>query len=360
MYDEAAESGMDTIFLLGWEKGGFARMWPDYAADDRMGGEQGLQKSIDYVHRKGGHVVMFLSYALIDRQSEFYKSGKGEEATVKSLWGTEIPFSETYCGEGTWRKLGSPAMPMYLSCSSSPIWQDKMLESAKYCLDLGADGVLYDIGAMTPFFCYDERHEHKKPSFACATKDKKYWELHDYIRSRGSDKAIMMEHNVDIFAQHMDICQGYSTRPQPSHMLELYRYTFPELIVTNRECGQDEDNYLLYANCSFIYGLRFDMTIYRCCGTLSDIPNYAAYLKRINNLRSQYSCYLLKGSFTDNEGFTLDNLRITAKSYRASDGTTAVAVWNSTSEAQSFSLRNKDGILRSGSLAPDGIDVITF
>ncbi|NLO83186.1 MAG: hypothetical protein GX094_09045 [Clostridiales bacterium] len=360
LYDEAAESGIDTIFLLGWEKGGFARMWPDYIVDERMGGEEELRKAIDYVHSRGGRVVLFLSYALIDRQSEFYKSGKGEEATIKSLWGTEIPFSETYCGEGTWRKKGSPPMPMFLACSGSTVWQEKMLESARYCLDLGVDGVLYDLGGITPYFCYDDRHEHKKPNYSCATKDLKYKALHDYVRSRGSDKAIMMEHNIDIFAQHMDISQGSTTKPNPNNLLELYRYTFPELIMTNRECGQDEENYKQLANYSFVYGLRYDMTIFRCCGTLSDIPNYAAYLKHINEIRSKYSDYLLKGRFTDNEGFTLDNTIVVAKSYRAEDGSMAVALWNPSDEPQSFAVQSEDGITKTGKLQPESITVVTF
>lgn len=330
LYDEAASAGMDTLFLLGWEKGGFARMWPDYVLDERMGGREKLEEGIRYVHSRGGRVVMFLSYLLIDRQSEFYRSGKGEEATIKSYWGTEVPFSETYCGEGTYRKLGNPPMPMYFACPSSQVWQDRMLEACKYCLDLGADGVLFDLGGHPAYFCYDKRHGHKKPSQAFANKDLKYKELHEYIRSRGDEKITMMEDNVDIFAQHMDISQGTTTRPKPEFLLEMYRYTFPECIMTNRECGEDEDNYKTYANHSFIYGLRFDMTIHRCCGSLSDIPNYAAYLKDINGLRETYGDYLLKGRFVDNEGFCCSSREgtVIAKGYLAADGRLAVAYWN--------------------------------
>ncbi len=360
LYDEAEAAGLDTIFLLGWEKGGFARMWPDYVLDERMGGEAQLRAGIDYVHGKGGKVLMFLSYALIDRESEFYKNGPGRQATVKSLWGQEIPFAETYCGEGTWRKLGNPPMPMYLSCAGAPEWQDKMIESARYCLDLGADGVLYDIGGMTPFFCFDKSHTHAKPSHSCCEKANNYKGLHDYIRSRGRDKAILMEHNVDVFAQHMDISQGAGTHPVPGQMLEMYRYTFPEQIMTNREAGQDEVQYLQHANYSFVYGLRFDMTIYRCCGSLSDVPNYAAYLKRINDLRAQYSDFLLKGRFIDNEGFTLDNPAIVAKAYRAADGRIAVALWNAAAAAQNYCLTSAAGVEKRGELAPEGIAVVVM
>ena len=120
-----------------------------------MGGEKLLREGIEYVHRKGGKVLMFLSYALIDHHSDFYLKEGGDKATIRSIWGEDIPFAETYCGEGTYRKIGNPAMPMYLACPGSPLWQEKMKEAAKTCLELGADGVLYDIGSQT-LFCYAE------------------------------------------------------------------------------------------------------------------------------------------------------------------------------------------------------------
>jgi hypothetical protein len=223
-------------------------------------------------------------------------------------------------------------------------------------MDLGADGVLFDLGGHPAYFCYDKHHGHKKPNLAFANKDMKYKELHEYMRSRGEEKIIMMEDNIDIFAQHMDISQGADTRPKKDHMLELYRYTFPECIMTNRECGEDEDNYLTYANYSFLYGLRFDMTIHRCCGSLSDIPNYTAYLKYINSLREKYSDFLLKGKFVDNEGFSIDNTEILGKGYRSSDGRLAVALWNPTESSLIFTVSG-NGTTCVKQVGGNGIDV---
>lgn len=357
LFDEARAAGLDTIFLLGWERGGFARMWPDYFLDEGMGGEKGLRDSLAYVHSRGGRVFFFLSYFLIDRESEFYKKGGGDRCTLKSVWGQEIPFSETYCGEGTWRKIANPPMPMYGTCPSAPGWQARMAEAARYCLDLGGDGVLYDIGGYAPLFCFDKDHPHAKPSLSCASKAEKYRGLKETVKERNPENAIMMEHNVDIFASHMDISQGASTVPSPDHLLEMYRYTFPEAVMTNRECGQDEEDYLSRANYSFLYGLRFDMTIYRCCGTLSDVPNYAAYLSRLNALRDRHAAWLLRGRFVDGEGFRIDNPAVRAKAYRADDGSLAVAAWNPTAEKASFTLGWDGGKTERAELEADSVAV---
>ena len=35
MYDELEACGLKTLYLLGWEAGGFARLWPDFRVDER-------------------------------------------------------------------------------------------------------------------------------------------------------------------------------------------------------------------------------------------------------------------------------------------------------------------------------------
>ena len=358
LYDEAEAAGMKTLFLLGWEKGGFARRWPDYVVDERMGGEETLKRGIDYVHSKGGKVIMFLSYALVDHLSDFYLKEGGEACTIKSMWGEDISFAETYCGEGTYRKIPNPPMPMFLSCPGSDLWQKKMTASADTCLDLGADGVLYDIGGHLPFFCYDPRHNHKKPSHSHERKAERYLGLRENVKKRGKDLAVLQEHVVDVLSQHMDICHGINSCKQPQDMIEIFRYTFPELIITNRESGQDESDYRNDVNRTALLGLRFDMTIYRCCGSLSDIPRYAAYLKEVNALRARHADTLLRGVFVDEDGFSWDQPAVRAKGYRGARGQEAVVLWNPTDEALDTRVRFDSGVQRDCAVPPQGLAVV--
>lgn len=374
LYDELEAAGFKTLYLLGWEKGGFARMWPDYIVDERMGGEKLLRKGIDYVHSKGGKVLMFLSYALIDKHSDFYRLEGGDTVSIKSLWGDEVPFSETYCGEGTYRKIGNPPMPMYLACPGAPLWQEKMKWSAKQCFDLGADGVLYDIGAWYPYFCYDKTHSHAKPSHSHEHKEANYRELREYVKSFGEDKIILMEHNADLFGQSMDISHGANTIPDDrllnpetaedlskahldSRLSEMYLYTFPELLTTNRECGEDEEHFKANAGYSFLFGLRFDMTVFRCCGSLKDIPNYTVYLKELNTLYVKHAKHLLQGRFVDQDGFTSNNPFVFAKGWQAEDGSLAVTLWNPTGKDQVVRLKPETGNIVEITVSAEGVAV---
>ena len=355
LFDEAQAAGVNTLFLLGWEQGGFARMWPDFKVAEDMGGAEQLKKGIKYVHSKGGRVLLFLSYYLIDHQSDFYKYEGGDKCTIKTIWGEDLPFAETYCGEGTYRKLANPPMPMYAACPSTQGWQDKMLEVTKYCMDLGADGVLYDLGGRNASFCYAKDHPHKKPSHSHCGKEDKYKELRDLVKSYGGDKITLMEYNVDIYGQYMDIVQSSAIKPTSKYLSELYRYTFPEIHVTNRGMSLDETDYVENINYTFIMGMSFDLTIFRCLGLPSDIPNYIEYMKQAIALRKEYSDYLIHGKFVDTDGFTVSAPQMRCVGYRAADGSLGVACWNTALQETVFTLKAAHGTTRTERMASNSI-----
>ena len=392
LFDEAKAAGLNTIYFLAWEHGGFGRMYPDYFVSEELGREKELRKSIDYVHRNGGRVMLFMSMALVDTKSEFYKT-HGDIITLKDNSGNDIRFAETYSGEGTWRSVASPTVPQFLACTSLPIWQKKMKETTKYIMDLGADAVLYDVGAFKPLFCFDERHHHSKPNHAYINKDKNYQSLRDYIKTWGNDKAIAMEHATDIYGQYMDLVQPVHIGPgemdhaneiykdaQPGHLPqwkngrddelnkdivqpahrefpEMYRYTFPEIKLTNRDMALSEYNYVNNINHTFVYGLAFDMSVFRCNGTLSDIPEYTEYMSQVIALRNQHTKYLLHGTFIDTDGGSTENKNIIMKTYRAADGGIAAAVWNTSKTKQEFQIKTSDGKLIEASLDADSVAV---
>ena len=120
--------------------------------------------------------------------------------------------------------------------------------------------------------------------------------------------------------------------PDPRHEAfpELIRFTFPEFILSNRELGAED-----YANLNwaFVYGFLFDIEIDFNRGTLKDAPQLAAQCRRLCEIRNKYRDVLLEGTFMDDEGFTLNNPRLVAKSYQQGKKQ-AVLVWNPEADAQ--------------------------
>lgn len=328
LFDQVQEAGLNTLFVLGWPRGGFGKLRPDYYADERY--LEDLKKGIDYVHSKGGKLFMYVSYHAVDEASEYYQKEGGAATLVKDLWGNYVRYSETYAADGTYRKLLNKPRDQLCTCSGSDMWQEKMKKSANYCLELGADGVLYDLGGTRPLFCFAEGHDHNKPNEARASKANRYKELRANIKTRGEERIIMEEHCIDIYAQHMDIVQPPTFNARSNFTVEMFRYTFPEVVMTNRNMALDEEGYLDNCNYSFIYGLAYDMSIFRCAGTLEDVPNYTAYVKKLVALRKQYAKYFAYGTFVDEDGFTVTGAPFRQKAYLAEDGSLGVAVWNCT------------------------------
>ena len=239
-------------------------------------------------------------------------------------------------------------------------WQKKMLEVTEYCMDLGADGVLYDLGGRNATFCYAKDHGHLKPSRAHCGKEDKYKELRALVKSYGEDKITLMEYNVDIYGQYMDIVQSSAIKPAAKYLSELYRYTFPEINVTNRGMALDETNYVDNINYTFIMGMSFDLTIFRCLGLPDEIPNYTAYMQRALKLRRENAEYLIRGRFNDTCGFITDASEVRCKSYLSTDGGIGVACWNTSDKDVTFTLKSDHGTVRRETMAPHSIDFYTL
>lgn len=338
MFDEVQAAGLNTLFVLGWPQGGFGRLRPDYWLDPRY--IEDFKKGVDYVHAKGGKLFMYVSYFAVDEASKYFREEDGAKTLMTDIWGRWSRFSETYAVDGTYRKLINTPRDQLCTCSGSDMWHEKMKKSADYCLEMGADGVLYDLGGYRPLFCCSEGHDHKKPNEARASKAARYADLRQNIKDKG-DKAILMEFVVDIYSQHMDIAQGSLFAPHKKELLpEVFRYTFPEVLMTNRNNALDEVDYLDHCNYSFLMNLAFDLSIFRCSGLPSDIPNYTAYMKEIIDLRKEHSKFFHYGKFVDEDGFHCDKRVFSQKAYVATDGSLGVAVWNSSGQLDTVTYTN--------------------
>lgn len=326
MFDEVQDAGLNTLFILGWPNGGFGRMRPDYFVNPNHIDD--LKKGIEYVHSKDGKVVMFVSYRVVDKRSDYFLNQNGSEVLIKDIWDGYVSYSETYSVDGTYRKVLNMPSAQYSACSGSDKWHKKMKEAADYCLTLGADAVLYDLGGTRPLLCTATNHDHKRPDEARVSRADRFKELRANIKSKG-DFAIMQEHCIDVYTPHMDLVQPNAFLPRDKSLSpEMFMYTFPEVIMTNRENAMDEENMYDNINYSFIYNLRFDLSIARCCATPVSIPNYCKYMKEILAIRNKYRDYLIDGKFADVDGFETNGNSFRAKSYISKDGRLGAAVWN--------------------------------
>jgi hypothetical protein len=146
------------------------------------------------------------------------------------------------------------------------------------------------------------------------------------IKAEDPEFAFLHELTVDVFTGIGDITQpvGYGFVPGPESFGELFKYTFPDRIITNRTNSERK--------ACFGYGFALQ---WRVDGMMNDTtnPEMAKYLTRLNQLRTQYADLLLDGRFVDNEGFKSQNPNLFTYAY-LSAGRMAVTIWNPTGVPQ--------------------------
>ena len=72
---------------------------------------------------------------------------------------------------------------------------------------------------------------------------------------------------------------------------QLFRRTFPEIIMTNRFTHDCRNGWKKELNYAFVHGFRFDVAIYRSRGDIEMLPEYAALIGKLLALKRSYARY---------------------------------------------------------------------
>lgn len=295
LYRENAKYGIHTLMVFGWWKGRFDNGYPKYEADPALGGEEGLKKAIEEVHGLGGRVMLYSNGKLIDVKSDFYQE-TGRNICQMDIDGNEYREHYQFANCGT--VLSEFGYKSFVTgCQATDEWQEKLLDTAKIKLSFQPDSIFFDqIGGCLTRLCFDEHHKHgKRPDEEAVYRLSNIEAIKKLLKG---DQAIGTEHVTDVFSTRFHYIHGCNTGCWPSEEAcpELFRSVFPELIVSDRFM-HDEKDFRRRLNHAFVYGLIFDISVYRGRGRFSDIPHAAAYLKEIIALKEQYRRFFYDGKF---------------------------------------------------------------
>jgi hypothetical protein len=319
---------MNTLMVFGWVKQGFDNRYPDYDADEQMGGARGLREAIAEVQRAGGKLILYTQGQLIDPVTEFYRT-QGERIAAKNIWG--CPYLEQYASpsQGTFLEIMRNKF-FTVACPAAQGWFEQLKSQLDMVAGYGAHGIMFDqMGGRPAYICFDPSHRHARPSLAGGPgKVENMRRLRQAVQQTNPGFVIVIELLADCYAAWVDITHGWGPGffPAPESFGELFRYTFPEVIATNRN-DSPSDRKAQYGH-AFSLGWRFDASTRD-----GENPSVGAYLARLCQLRNQHADLLLEGRFVDNEGFLCDNSALSAHGFLAA-GRLAVALWNPTNTPQ--------------------------
>ena len=328
----AGESvGCNAVLAFGWWKEGMDNGYPNYTVDDTQGGDEAWKAAIAEYRAKGNRLLLYYNGRLIDVESDFYRSG-GSRVANRDNTGREFTEHYKFTGEGT--TLGYyDSRTFVIADMSKRLWRDQLVAWADRAMSYGADAVFYDqLGVAEEFPNWDLSREFPvQDVFTGAYKADALREIRDHIKALDPEFALGTEWLSDCTSQYCDFVHIVEFTALPESFPEWFRYTFPEVVWSDR-CVRDDNDVPRRVNNTLLKGLRNDIEVFRCRGLIDETPVYQSHLAKINALRHVWPELLLEGRYTATDGFRCSNALI-ARSYSGGDRM-AVVVTNTGEKPQ--------------------------
>jgi len=300
VYEVGAKYGLHTLFLFGWWKEGLDRGYPGY--EERYPGSfKEIRENIEKVQAMGGRVILVAAGHLIDPSTEWYKT-VGKDLAVIDINGEAIryPFGP-YPGAGAVRAAFG-VLPMTAGCSCTQGWRDQQMKYLKKMNDMGADCLLIDCYGIEPNrLCFNDKHEHgNRVDEEWIGHRKAFEAARNYCAEEG--KVLGTEVISDIAASYVQFVHGcdycFTYGPGNTAFPALFRYTFPEVITTNRGVRHSHGDFRKQFKWSLVMGMRMDAELWVCRADIDQDPEYAAEVGKYTEYLNRYADYMLHGTFT--------------------------------------------------------------
>lgn len=301
VYENGKKYGIDTVMVFGWWKGRFDNGYPLYEADEALGGEEELKRTIDEIQRRGGNVILYTNGVLMDVQSDFYKE-HGKDVVMLDLDGNPLLDHYQFANQGSLlRVFGYKTFGQ--ACNGTEEWKEQLIHNGKVKLGMGPKGIFYDqIGGHRCALCFNKNHKHgNRGDLEPQYRIENFMAINELL---SGDEAVGTETTVDIFAPYMDYHHGcdFGNWYEKNTYPQLYLNTFPETIVTNRFIHDERSDYRLQLNFVLFCGYRFDVSIYR--GRVVDmdaVKGYANQVKRLIEYKEKYRRFFYPVNFCMDE-----------------------------------------------------------
>ncbi len=250
-----------------------------------------------------------------------------------------------------------------LACPYSREWMDILKRYVDTAVELGVDGVFFDQIGIPELPCFGKNHGHPIPATdSRAVRISQMKEIREYLRARDPEMSFGVECATNFtspFADYFHSFPGWNIaandwantgeKPKLTSFIELFRYTFPEALISDREIRDDTD-IERRVNLALLRGLVSDVEVHRCRTLIDETPVYKAYLTRANRLRNKYRRLILNGRFQDTDGASCDNSEFSWAVFTAGDELAVIATQshrselNGVIEVPGYELTDHDGL----------------
>ena len=296
--DDAKKYGVTTFEILGWDKGGIDRGYPEYEPDKRLGSKEDFKNALSRIKKSGVHPLIFTNIQWIDTDIPLYYN-KLKKYETKGRWADDLMLSGY--GEGTISaRIGITRHNM---TQITPSYSEVNKLLMNYYLDLiktGADGFQFDKTTSIDFDFNPLLKLSPDRAMAQAVFDMLGQVLKEG-RKIDPQLAIASELIWDRAFQYVDVSY---LRMNDIDMHPALKYTFPEWTSTIFAESPFDFNIM---NNGMRYGFVWALAPRHYSASMDEdvtkpLSKYVAELIRI---RKKYADILFTGRFMDTLGATV-------------------------------------------------------
>ena len=347
--DIADQFNLGTIGLWGWAIGGHDRYYPNYQPDNLLGGREELEKAIERAHKRGIKIIIYANGKIMDTSTDYYLYNAMETILITD-WRAPMPDMRFYM-----KQKNSTPVIFAQACAGSELWRKTMCDLGLQAVSLRADGIIYDqVPVFVPISCFSKNHDHQPGESDAKYRLQMMSEIREKVKITNPDFVVITEGTDDALMKGLDYSWGYGigVAPAPNVFPELFKYTFPEYVVNQRNALPMITR--TDANFAAIYGFRHEIECrypgdveYLINGTLPIAESYSnvtappniikmnlvsaieatKYVKTLIDFEKKNSVFFRQGKFIDREGIEVTGNDIVAKGF-INGNRIGVVVWN--------------------------------
>lgn len=338
IYEEGAKCGLNMMMVFGWWKGRFDNGYPIYEPDPGLGGAEELRKAVAKIQKMGGRVALYTNGQLIDVATDYYRE-IGHKVCRIDIDGNDYRDHYRFGNDGlTLRAFGYKSF--VTACPANEEWQNRVVMHEKMKFDFGCDSAFFDqIGAAAPLPCFNEEHFHGPRPDEC-----EIWRVEAFKKMNANcpeGKAVGTEMVNDMVLPYVQYIHGCQLGPifGPNCFPEMFMYTFPEIIQTDRFVHDNKAGTDRQLGHAFVHGYRHDICPWRGRAHIGQIPELAEKVKKLLALKEQYRKFFYEGQYTGNLSLQLP---AAVKYGEFINGTERMyALWNDSDKEITVEIDNK-------------------
>ena len=293
---DAEECGITCHELIGWNKGGLERDYPEYYPEPKLGGweaYQALQKSIK---SRGARCLTFVNYNILDSVGDEYKSLQAY--TRQDQFGSTPNWMAW--GESTLIARDGLSVRRHLLASVVPPLQELLAKRFVRLVEAGADGFQIDKTCVGSTLDWNPLNTRKPDEALCEGLVQAIGSLLAKCRAVNRDFCIASESGLDRMIPYIDVYY----RATSGCTISPLRYVFPEWTAVQHVSTPRDFRGI---NGAVLTGAVICVEPASYQGTLAD-PLYrdlARYLREIERIRQELAPLIFLGKFYDNQGAQL-------------------------------------------------------